>query len=86
MLGVQIRYSFIGTHAAQAGGTAIPYDQLLAERAPRDLEDRTDMVEKAMFGGLAFMVSGNMCCGVNRDDLIVRLDARTIAEQLFEHQ
>jgi hypothetical protein len=39
------------------------------------------MVEKAMFGGVAFMVSGNMCCGVSRDDLI-RLDRRTAAEQL----
>jgi hypothetical protein len=28
------------------------------------------------------MVSGNMCCGVNRDDLIIRLDRRTTAEQL----
>jgi hypothetical protein len=27
-----------------------------------------------MFGGLTFMVGGNMCCGVNRDVLIVRLD------------
>jgi TfoX/Sxy family transcriptional regulator of competence genes len=60
----------------------MPYDQLLAERVRRALVDRTDMVEKAMFGGLAFMVSGNMCCGVNRDDLIIRLDARTTAEQL----
>jgi TfoX N-terminal domain len=60
----------------------MPCDQLLAERVRRALEDRTDMVEKAMFGGLAFMVSGNMCCGVNRDDLVIRLDARTTAEQL----
>ena len=52
----------------------MPYDQLLAERVRRALEDRTDKVEKVMFGGLAFMVSGNMCCGVNRDDLIIRLD------------
>ena len=60
----------------------MPYDQLLAERVRRALEGRTDMVEKAMFGGLAFMVSGNMCCGVNRDDLIIRLDTRTTAGQL----
>jgi hypothetical protein len=60
----------------------MPYNQLLAERVRRALEDRTDMVEKAMFGGLAFMVCGNMCCGVNRDDLIIRLDRRTTAEQL----
>ena len=60
----------------------MPYDQLLAEGVRRALEGRTDIVEKPMFGGLAFMVSGNMCCGVNRDDLIIRLDTRTTAEQL----
>ena len=27
-----------------------------------------------MFGGLTFMVAGHMCCGVNKDELIVRLD------------
>ena len=28
-----------------------------------------------MFGGLAFLVSGNMACGVRGDDLIVRMAA-----------
>ena len=60
----------------------MPYDQLLAGRVRRALEGRGDVVEKAMFGGLTFMVSGNMCCGVNRDDLIIRLDARTTTEEL----
>jgi hypothetical protein len=27
-----------------------------------------------MFGGLTFMLGGHMCCGVNRDELIVRRD------------
>ena len=27
-----------------------------------------------MFGGLTFMIGGNMCCGVNGNKLIVRLD------------
>jgi TfoX/Sxy family transcriptional regulator of competence genes len=27
-----------------------------------------------MFGGLTFLLAGNMCCGVNGDELIVRLD------------
>jgi hypothetical protein len=35
-----------------------------------------------MFGGLTFMVAGNMCCGVNRNDLIIRLDAGTALEDL----
>ena len=30
-----------------------------------------------MFGGIAFLVAGNMCCGVLRDDLIVRLGRDT---------
>jgi hypothetical protein len=59
----------------------MPYDKLLAKQVRRAFEDRTDMVEKAMFGGLAFMASANMCCEVNRDDVIIRLDARTTAEQ-----
>ena len=60
----------------------MPYDQLLAGRVRHALQGRTDVVEKAMFGGLTFMVSGNMCCGVNRDDLIIRLDARTTTDEL----
>src|SRR5579864_7824484 len=58
------------------------YDDLLAERVRRALAGRTDAGEKPMFGGLTFMVAGNMCCGVNRDDLILRLDAETALEDL----
>lgn len=50
------------------------YDEKLAERVRRLLSDRDDVSERAMFGGLTFMVAGHMCCGVNKDDLIVRLD------------
>ncbi len=28
-----------------------------------------------MFGGLTFMVGGQMCCGVLKDELIVRIEA-----------
>ena len=52
----------------------MPYDERLAARVRRFLADRTDVTERRMFGGLTFMVSGRMCCGVNRDELIVRLD------------
>lgn len=27
-----------------------------------------------MFGGLAFLLNGNMCCGVHKGELIIRLD------------
>ncbi len=50
------------------------YDDLLAARVRRTFSDRHDVVEKPMFGGLTFMVAGNMCCGVN--------DAGTALEDL----
>jgi TfoX/Sxy family transcriptional regulator of competence genes len=50
------------------------YDEQLAARVRTLLADRTDVSERKMFGGLTFMIGGNMCCGVNRDELIVRLD------------
>jgi len=49
------------------------YDEGLAERV-RDLFDSApDVVEKKMFGGVAFMVAGNMACGIIGDDLLVRV-------------
>jgi TfoX/Sxy family transcriptional regulator of competence genes len=58
------------------------YDDALAARVREALRSRPAVVEKAMFGGIAFMVAGNMCCGVNRNDMIVRLEAHTKAEDL----
>ena len=37
------------------------------------LKGRRDLVEKKMFGGLAFLIGGNMCCGVVDRDLMVRV-------------
>lgn len=35
-----------------------------------------------MFGGLAFLLRGNMCCGVHEEDLIVRLAPEETDEAL----
>lgn len=57
------------------------YDESLAQRVRRALTGRKDVVEKAMFGGLTFMVAGNMCCGVIRDELMIRLSPEaTVAD------
>jgi TfoX/Sxy family transcriptional regulator of competence genes len=52
----------------------VAYDERLAARVRAVLASRADVSERKMFGGLTFMVGGNMCCGVNREELIVRLD------------
>jgi TfoX/Sxy family transcriptional regulator of competence genes len=49
------------------------YNEKLAERIRLQLSDRTNVVERKMFGGLAFMVRGHMCCGVVGDELMVRV-------------
>ena len=38
------------------------------------LDVRPDVVERKMFSGIAFLITGDICCGVPWDDLIVRLD------------
>ncbi len=49
------------------------YDENLAERIRAKLKGTRGLTEKKMFGGVGFMVNGNMACGVNKQDMIVRL-------------
>ncbi len=51
------------------------YDEALADRIGVILKDQPNVVGKKMFGGIAFMVSGNMCCGVVKDTLMLRVGA-----------
>ena len=49
------------------------YDEQLAERIRGALRGRDGVTERKMFGGIAFMVNGNMAVGVTRDELMVRV-------------
>jgi len=49
------------------------FDEGLAERIRGVLDARSDTDERKMFGGIAFLVAGNMACGVMGDDLMVRM-------------
>ena len=48
------------------------YNEKLAERMRSELKG-IPFVEKKMFGGVAFMIHGNMACGVHKEDMIVRV-------------
>lgn len=50
------------------------YDEALAVRIRSALARRKGFVEKKMFGGVGFLLNGNMCVGIWKDFLIVRLD------------
>lgn len=58
------------------------YDEGLAERIRGVLSDSTDFAEKKMFGGLAFMVRGNMCLGVLGEAVMARVGKARYAEML----
>jgi TfoX/Sxy family transcriptional regulator of competence genes len=49
------------------------YNLKLAERIRSELNGMP-FVEKKMFGGAGFLLNGNLACGVNKDNLIVRVD------------
>jgi TfoX/Sxy family transcriptional regulator of competence genes len=49
------------------------YNLKLAERIRAELEG-IPYVEKKMFGGIGFLIHGNMACGVHKEAMIVRID------------
>jgi TfoX/Sxy family transcriptional regulator of competence genes len=49
------------------------YDPQLAARLRTMVAGRCGVTEKAMFGGLAFMIDGKMFCGVLGDELLARV-------------
>jgi len=60
------------------------YDEGLAERIRDQFRDRDDIEEKRMFGGLCFMVSNHMCCGIVNDTLMARVGPNNYDQCLEE--
>jgi len=58
------------------------HDETLAARIRALLEGNGAVVEKKMFGGVAFLVNGNMSVGVHKDWLIARLAADQAGQAL----
>jgi TfoX/Sxy family transcriptional regulator of competence genes len=60
------------------------YDEALAERVRSIVGARDSVTERKMFGGISWMVGGNMACGVLGDDLCVKLDPADAEQALAE--
>lgn len=58
------------------------YDETLADRVRDVLAGRPGVREQKMFGGLAFMLDGNMACGILRGELIVRVGKENLDDAL----
>jgi TfoX N-terminal domain len=61
----------------------VAYDEELADRVRGLIGDEAGVVEKRMFGGLAFLVDGNMAVGASgQGGLMVRVDPAATDELL----
>jgi hypothetical protein len=60
------------------------YDEVLTQRIRALLSDQPELVEKKMFGGVGFMLRGNMACGVNQEDLIIRVGPDAYHQEVIQ--
>lgn len=60
------------------------YSEELVEKVRDLLQENEGLTEKQMFGGLAFMLNGNMACGVVGEELMVRVGPENYDNALSE--
>jgi len=60
------------------------YDLVLADRIRVVLGRLGDFSERKMFGGLCFLVNRHMCCGIVKNNLMLRLTPETATAALRE--
>ena len=61
----------------------MPYDPGLAERLAEILGGRSGFAQRKMFGGIGWMLNGNMCVGIYKDWFIISVGEKT-ASEIFE--
>jgi len=64
--------------------STMPFDEHIAQRVRDILAEECPAKERRMFGGLAFMVNGHMCCGIVGEDLVVRVGPEGQEEALSQ--
>ena len=62
----------------------MPYSEELAQRMRDELAARDGVSERKMFGGIAWMVNGNMAVGTLGEDMMVRLAPEDAEAALLE--
>ena len=62
----------------------MPFDETTAKRVRPLLSRRKRFEEKKMFGGVGFLLNGNMCCGVWKEFLILRVGPAAYEETLSQ--
>lgn len=61
----------------------MPYDEGLAERLRETVGNQPGMRENHMMGGFGYLLHGNMCVGIHKESLMIRVGVET-AEQILQ--
>jgi TfoX-like protein len=56
------------------------YDEALSKRIDQLIKNKKGFTRKEMFGGVGYLLNGNMCVGVHKNDLIIRYDPKLTVE------
>jgi TfoX-like protein len=56
------------------------YDEALSKRIDQLIKNKKGFTRKEMFGGVGYLLNGNMCVGVHKNDLIIRYDPTLTGE------
>ena len=73
-----------GPHVVETEGGGMTFSERTAHEIRRAIGDTPGFSERPMYSGIAFMVQGNMCCGMIDDHLVVRVGPDTYAAALRE--
>jgi TfoX/Sxy family transcriptional regulator of competence genes len=68
----------------ETGSKRMGYNEGTAQRIRDVLGNAPGLRERRMFGGISFMLDGNMCCGVVENDLVLRVGRDRYEECLRE--
>ncbi len=60
----------------------MPYNTVLEDKIEDSVHQWDGIEKKKMFGGICYLINGNMCFGVWKDCLIVRMAPELAAEKL----
>ncbi|MGA2152605.1 MAG: TfoX/Sxy family protein [Geobacteraceae bacterium] len=60
----------------------MPYNKILEEKIERVLANWTDVNKKKIFGGVYYLINGNICFGIYREYLVLRSETQIAQQKL----
>ena len=60
------------------------YNERIEQRIDKIVKRWQGMGKKKMFGGICYLIHGNMCFGIHKDSLVVRAGVEAAEERMTE--